>query len=364
VTASSDPAADRGISPGIWLSYLSEVGTGMLVRAQWEGMPYARAVEVAGAVEDLPSLVPEEADLHLDQLRDGERTVVAGWAGVLVRIEVGRSVTEIDVVGAELAAVEATLGQLTDAARTAARVPSDSVRMRFWSARDGEGVLSTRRVETPSWDDVAGNYPTTTAAGLSALADADGVENRAGRLILWHGAPGTGKTTAVRALSRSWSAWCEPHYVMDPERLFAEPAYLLQVAGVDHGAEEDPRSRRWRLVIAEDCDEYLRDDAKLRAGASLGRLLNLCDGILGHGLRVLVLLTTNEDVGRLHPAITRPGRCLSQVEFASFSPAQAHDWLGRPPLAPERPMTLAELYALRESRPATPSTTDEPGGYL
>jgi hypothetical protein len=38
-----------------------------------------------------------------------------------------------------------------------------------------------------------------------------------------------------------------------------------------------------------------------RADTSLGRLLNFCDDILGHGLKVLVLLTTNEDVGRAAP---------------------------------------------------------------
>jgi hypothetical protein len=159
-------------------------------------------------------------------------------------------------------------------------------------------------------------------------------------------------------------SWCRPHYVMDPEKLFAEPNYLLEVAGahLDGDADDDGR---WRLVVAEDCDEYLRADAKLRAGASLGRLLNLCDGILGHGLKVLVLLTTNEDVGRLHPAITRPGRCLSQVEFEPLSPAEARDWLGDRHAAPEAPVTLAELFAQREERTFVGNRSlPEPGGYL
>ena len=89
--------------------------------------------------------------------------------------------------------------------------------------------------------------------------------------------------------------------------------------------------------MAEDCDDYLRADARERAGASLGRLLNLCDGILGHGLRVVVLLTTNEDVGTLHPAITRPGRCLSAVEFPALTPAEAQVWLG--PDSPAEPLS-------------------------
>ena len=117
--------------------------------------------------------------------------------------------------------------------------------------------------------------------------------------------------------------------------------------------------------MAEDCDEYLRADARQRAGASLGRLLNLCDGILGHGLKVLVLLTTNEDVGRLHPAITRPGRCLGQVEFEALSPAEARQWLGSDVTAPEGPLTLAELFEIKEQRSCGVDGRDPaPGGYL
>ena len=349
-----------GLRPGIWLSFPNEVGTALLIRAAWEGMRFHRDASVAGTVEEPASLLPEGAEIRLDQRIDSDRTIVAAWAGVLARIEVRSRVTAFDVVGADLGEVERALERLRTAAALASALPDGSVRMRFWSYRGDEGDMSTRRVETPAWAEVAGNYAGRTAATLADLATTSGMESRAGRLILWHGAPGTGKTTAVRALSRAWSQWCQPHYVMDPEKLFAEPQYLLQVAGLDDGVDED----RWRLVIAEDCDEYLRADAKLRAGASLGRLLNLCDGILGHGLKALVLLTTNEDVGRLHPAITRPGRCLSQVEFAPLSPAEARAWLGGDAAAPEGPVTLAELFALKEQRSTGAPVEPDVGGYL
>jgi hypothetical protein len=345
-----------------WLSYLSEIPTALLIHAQWGGsMPFHRAGTVAGTVEDLVALLPEGFEVRLDQCADGERRIVAAWPGLLAEVGVRHRVTSFDVVGAELPAVERLVDRLKAGAQAVTAVPEGSVRMHFWSYRDDVGQMSTRRVEAPAWDDVAGNYARSTAAGLADLVAAEDMSSRAGRLVLWHGVPGTGKTTAVRALSSAWSEWCQAHYVMDPERLFAEPHYLLQLAGED----DDPDDDRWRLVIAEDCDEYLRADAKLRAGASLGRLLNLCDGILGHGLKVLVLLTTNEDVGRLHPAITRPGRCLSSVEFAPLSPVEARAWLGSDAVAPEGPVTLAELFALREQRAATGAPAEHAvGGYL
>jgi len=153
-------------------------------------------------------------------------------------------------------------------------------------------------------------------------------------------------------------------YVMDPESLFADPMYLMKVVSTTGFRSPDQRS--WQLVIAEDCDEYLRADARSKAGASLGRLLNLSDGILGHGLQVIVLLTTNEPINRLHPAITRPGRCLNQAEFLPLTPLEAGAWLGNDEAQrPEGPTTLAELFAIREKRAIlTPTEKQARGGYL
>jgi hypothetical protein len=63
-------------------------------------------------------------------------------------------------------------------------------------------------------------------------------------------------------------------------------------------------------------------------------------------------VTTNEPVGRLHPALRRPGRCWAQVEFAPFTAREAAAWLRRRDTPRRAPGggTLAELYALAEDR--------------
>ncbi len=336
-----------------WLSQLSDVGQAMLVRSQWqEGLGVLRTGEVSGAVADPMALLPTGADVRLDQQEGSDRVVVAAWPGRLACVEVQRNMTKVSALGADTASTEALLERLVTAAQAVTEPPTGSVRVRFWSFRNGSGEASSRRISAPTWDGTAADYAATTAAGLSPLMAMSGLTGRAGRLVLWHGVPGTGKTTAVRTLSREWSSWCRTHYVMDPERLFAEPHYLLDVAGA--GEDDDD--------LFEDPDE----DADAGPEDRQWRLLDLCDGILGHGLRVVVLLTTNEDVGRLHPAITRPGRCLNQVEFLPLSAPEAHAWLGHDAAtAPERPMTLAELYAVREQRSTGPVEALPPlGGYL
>ena len=81
------------------------------------------------------------------------------------------------------------------------------------------------------------------------------------------------------------------------------------------------------MLILEDCDELVASSAKERSGQGLARLLNLTDGLLGQGRSVLVAITTNEPVTRLHPAIVRPGRCIAQIEVGRLSASEARQWL-------------------------------------
>ena len=199
------------------------------------------------------------------------------------------------------------------------------------------------RIERLKWGDIASNYPEPTRSEIGYLASLvlDETVDPPGRLVLWHGQPGTGKTYALRALLAAWSAWCRPELLIDPEVAFSDPDYLFALitrAGNDH--------RPWRLLVVEDADKFLTTDARVRDNPALDRLLNLTDGILGQGQRLLVLLTTNSQLGSLHPAIVRPGRCLAVTEFRRFSAARARTWLGRSVTDGDSP-TLAELFQAR-----------------
>jgi hypothetical protein len=151
--------------------------------------------------------------------------------------------------------------------------------------------------------------------------------------------------------------------VLDPERLFAEPAYLMEVAV---GEDDEESGRRWRLLLLEDCDELIGGGAKHATGQALSRLLNLTDGMLGQGRDVLVAITTNEDVSTLHPAVVRPGRCLAKIELGALPHVQAREWLGHAEGVPAEGATLAQLYALRDGGAPVSAEAAEPrtGLYL
>jgi hypothetical protein len=223
--------------------------------------------------------------------------------------------------------------------------------MGFWHRSPRRGPhRAARRLSASPWADIRANYPAAAAAALGRLM-AVTPDTVHGHLILLHGVAGTGKTTALRTLAREWRSWCQADCVLDPETLFSEPGYLMDVAiGYDDEDEDGPP---WRLLLLEDCDELIRS----QAGQPLSRLLNLTDGMLGQGRKVLVAITTNEDLRQLHPAVVRPGRCLAHIEIGPLAPAEAGALLGRPVAGP---VTLAELYAMRSghslARPADSGT--------
>ena len=84
---------------------------------------------------------------------------------------------------------------------------TDTLAACLWLMGRQGPTRSMKQFQSPAWEGVRQNYPSSTRTRIDALV-ADGVPDGSGRLLLWHGPPGTGKTSAVLGLLQSWKKWC------------------------------------------------------------------------------------------------------------------------------------------------------------
>ena len=328
---------------------------------------------------------------------DGSETVVVELGNALLVVTLGASFVYAQAAANDTESVESALGRAGELLPAPEVTAAQDVPVLFWTYSPQGPVPSMRKISVPEWSEIRENYTEPARAPLDELMTSFRPAH-GGQLILWHGEVGTGKTFALRALAWEWRDWCQVHYIVDPDTFFGEHAdYLMSVLtqsgglgahvgmmmaahpgiGFQHvfevgddfeedeedlgvstaevrGADGGQRRRapQWRLLVLEDTGELLRPDAKSIIGQGLSRFLNVVDGLIGQGLRVLVLVTTNEEIGTLHPAVARPGRAAANIEFAPLTRSEASAWLKGHGVEGAVPSTgtLASLYAVLEGR--------------
>jgi len=227
-----------------------------------------------------------------------------------------------------------------------------NIKFAFWQHDDDDDCdATTSNKKCPTLDEIRKNYSPALMKRIDTVISLREPYLH-GKIILYHGKSGNGKTFLIRALARMWNEMhgVIPEVIIDPEQLYENPRYItsLLVNGSNriYTSKVEPP---FRLIIAEDCAQLFSTDSRSQTGFS--RLLNTVDGLLGQDQKIIFVFTANEQINEIDPAILRAGRCLQNLEVPSWNRKQALEWIGKHDAtisAGNLPneISLAEMYAI------------------
>jgi ATPase family associated with various cellular activities (AAA) len=208
-------------------------------------------------------------------------------------------------------------------------------------ARDGS--LSLAGLSSPDRSFAASNYQDSDKIQqtIDLLLKERTATTPKGRIVIFSGPPGTGKTSLVSSLidSTKWlPVVVAPHQV----ELLQDPGFTNLL--IDFKADED--DIRPYLLIVEDADSCLEKRNTSNVG-KVQALLNLTDGIMSSALNIFIVCTTNLPHLNIDSALTRPGRLLSQLDINKLSPEKATALSAELGFNQkyDEPQTLAEVYS-------------------
>ena len=121
-------------------------------------------------------------------------------------------------------------------------------------------------------------------------------------LYLFHGQPGTGKSTYIKFLIHQLKKkviFISPKMAGELDNLSMTP-FLLE--------------NRNSVLVIEDAEQLITSREEVR-NSNLSMLLNLTDGLLGESLGIQIIATFNTDVKNIDKALLRKGRLSIIYEF-------------------------------------------------
>jgi len=153
-------------------------------------------------------------------------------------------------------------------------------------------------------------------------------------LYLFHGIPGTGKSTYIRYLIRC----------INKKVIFMPPGLAGNLDTPDIISLLMNNSNT--VFVIEDAEDLLlsREQSK---NSSISMLLNLTDGLLGESLGIQIIATFKTHISNIDKALLRKGRLIAMYEFNALSAEKSMELLKElkaPLQLGNKPMTLAEIY--------------------
>lgn len=163
----------------------------------------------------------------------------------------------------------------------------------------------------------------------------DYLENKTHGLFLFHGDPGTGKTTFLRylisTLSEEKTLIYVPTYMMNH---VADPEFISFIGSFKNV-----------ILLLEDSENILSTSADDRTQA-VSNILNMTDGLLNDFMNIQIIATFNTSAKVIDPALKRAGRLLVNHKFTKLNKTDANKLAKKigSKIKFNESVTLSEIY--------------------
>jgi len=157
-------------------------------------------------------------------------------------------------------------------------------------------------------------------------------------LYLFHGEPGTGKTTYIKYLST----------LINRDMIYVPVAFIDSL--IDPSFLPALLRKRHSVLVIEDAEKALLAREPGDSSSLVSAILNITDGIMGNVFSISVIATYNSRRQDIDKALLRKGRLKGEYQFDKLSVEQCQSIIddNKIKFTAKEPMTLAEIFNTQE----------------
>ena len=211
------------------------------------------------------------------------------------------------------------------------------------------GQLSIRSIGIVESNLVESNYEKSVIEDHMKVVNEFQKVEPYGRLAVYDGPAGTGKTNLIEHFISSLSSSRFSIIQVPPALIgsLANPEFIPTLLS-------EVRNKKSIVFVLEDADDALVKRSDDKKSGPLSALLNFCDGTIGKKLDTRIVATTNLSFGeksefshKIDPAADRPGRIFKRIHVGhlnKYDASKVISRISRQDIYVEESMTLAECY--------------------
>ncbi len=171
---------------------------------------------------------------------------------------------------------------------------------------------------------------------VNELIEKSLTSNNAG-LILFHGSPGTGKTSYIKNLITKFDTL---------SFIFLQNEFINELLNPDFISFL--LKNRNAILLIEDAEKVLTTREYSNENSVVSTILQLTDGLFSDYLNIKIICTFNTSIEKIDKALLRKGRMIAYYEFKPLAAEKASELLKSMELEPtEDEMTLADIFNYR-----------------